>query len=148
MGRIVLELHRERERKLSARIDISEKHICYCTSSLGSAIPSEHYRRHLLNPWHCNGISADDYNGKVRIHLCESRDELVLTVWKSILQSVTVFTVLMEGLVKSADIYHIIGVTGISYSLGNQFLLASVVNKVLERRYSVLSGSGVADITT
>ena len=41
VGRVVFQLHREGERQLSARVHVSEEYVSYCTSSLGSAVPSQ-----------------------------------------------------------------------------------------------------------
>ena len=126
----VLEFIREGEGKLTRRVDITAQHIGKRRTGFASKIPSLHYRRHLVHPWHGHGIAGDVHENKLSACGCESLHKGILPIRKSIILTVATLAVLVVVLVQAAEHNHVIGIPGCCDSVGDHLLRRTVFRQV------------------
>ncbi len=80
VGRAVLQLHGEGERKLAAGIDITHEDGGKGTAGFGTQIPVLHDGRHLVHPRHGNGVAGDVDDNQILVRLGQCGDNGILTV--------------------------------------------------------------------
>ena len=146
MGSALIQVSIPGEGQLTRRIRFAEEDRGDGITCLGTQEPTLNNGRHLIDPRHGHGITADVHIDKTWVYSHKCLDEFVLTVWQLVLVTVVPFTILIVTLVQTADEDHHISLLGFFKSLRLQFCRRACLVKRTSNGNTIETLNRVTDI--